>query len=396
MNEPSQSNAAKTANPDGVWHFLNEPRGFYRDGEIWTGYVTSDGGIIVGRFDSNTGQLVSEDRLRDWLIDDHLNPTLLHLPEKDLVLATMARNSNVQIYRATTKAELLNWQLKEVGAHQGVFSHLLVHEDRLFLFYRGQSGPLTQDSRPHLSWSEDWGETWRRGVALIAAGEWLYPKAKRLSDGQIHLIITSNPFHRKSNPLYYIRFDGEAFYRADGERIGTLQDLPFKAEQFDAIYPGALDDPPVRASDISLNAESNPVVYYVDYGERESRFHEYRTARWSGEEWVRETIASSKAMSELDNVGWVYFGGLCAQPHRPDCVYNSVSKDGRFVIREYCRNRNGEWINKRKVVESSHGKDALRPWVVTHENRAWLTWLEGNIERLNDFKTAVRVLPLKK
>ena len=50
------------------------------------------------------------------------------------------------------------------------------------------------------------------------------------------LFTDGHPQNETQNRVHYMRYEKGAFYKADGTKIGTLDDLPIDPEKADLIY----------------------------------------------------------------------------------------------------------------------------------------------------------------
>ena len=86
------------------------------------------------------------------------------------------------------------------------------------------------------------------------------------------------------NNLYYVRFKGGSFFKADGTVIGTTRDLPFRLSQLDLVqrYSAKVGRP--WPMDIAFGSDGVPsIVYSSRVGDDDN----FRYARWNGESGSR-------------------------------------------------------------------------------------------------------------
>lgn len=69
---------------DGAWCWFSDPRSVYHSGNhqrTYTGFVTAAGDITVAAKDHQTGEVASRVLYKGLQADDHVNPSLLILPD---------------------------------------------------------------------------------------------------------------------------------------------------------------------------------------------------------------------------------------------------------------------------------------------------------------------------
>ena len=146
---------------------------------------------------------------------------------------------------------------------------------------------------PYFTSTRD-GRTWARPKTLVlgppSSGRNVRPYAKydAAPDGSILMTFSDGHPGSYKNNLYYARFKGGRFYKADGSLIGTTRDLPFRLSQLDRVqrYSAAKGRP--WPMDIAWNSDGVPSIVYSS---RVGYDDVFRYARWNGERWVTRLIA---------------------------------------------------------------------------------------------------------
>ena len=78
-----------TVADDGAWCWFSDPRSIYYKGiheRIYTGFVTSQGDIMVSSEDLHSGDKEETILYSRLQADDHVNPSLLFLPDGRLMV----------------------------------------------------------------------------------------------------------------------------------------------------------------------------------------------------------------------------------------------------------------------------------------------------------------------
>lgn len=378
--------------PDGAWCWFSDPRAVYRDGRIIAGWVTADGSIQVGARSLAGGELTVATLAPQFERDDHDHPTLVFLPDGRLS-AFYSRHSKGDMFLATTvrPGDFTAWSpSRELGfldparGPRGITyanPFVLSAEDHAFwVFWRGS------DFKPTFSISRDGGATWEPQRTLISqqgrdSGNRPYVKYWSDGRGRIDVIFTDgHPRNEAANSVYFVRYERGAFWRADGTRIGTLDDLPLQPAQCDRIYDGATAG---RAWIWSVveDAEGNPVVGYTRLPAEQD--HRYHYARWDGSRWADHEITAGGSWFPQTPAGEKerephYSGGLSIDPANPARVYVSLPINGVFEIREFStRDGGATWTSV--PVTANSAADNVRPFVVpgTPAGQTVVLWMHN-------------------
>ena len=386
-------------NPEGVWHFLNDPLAQHHNGRTILGCVDRAGSPKIVAYDHATGTWTESVLRPNWKVDDHISPTLVVREQDQRILAFYARGSDVFYHISERPLDASAFgPARALPAQDGNFPRpLQIREGdrtRLFLLYRDILPQGNGNKRPALRTSGDGGESWSEAHALVDFGNWMYPKTTVGSDGSIHLLLTSNPTHMQVNNLHYVRYHLGSFFKADGTHVADIEDLPLAFDQLDLVYasPGTDNAPPVRASDLAIDPQGRPVIAAVRYDGTDRRDHTYTRFKFNGLRWDAEDFAKSAPLSDNPKLGWVYFGGAALDHANPDRIYYSAKTNGTFELFLAERPAGQNTWNHHPVTQNSTAHQ-IRPWSVpaTPDSPQRLIWLEGHLERFNDYRTHLKI-----
>nr|MBX2875170.1 BNR repeat-containing protein [Saprospiraceae bacterium] len=78
---------------DGAWCWFSDPRAVSLNQQIFAGWVTSDGSIMVGSYHEKTGVSKQVTLYPQFNKDDHANPSLIILPDNRLMVFFSAHST---------------------------------------------------------------------------------------------------------------------------------------------------------------------------------------------------------------------------------------------------------------------------------------------------------------
>ncbi|MBQ0787040.1 MAG: BNR-4 repeat-containing protein, partial [Oceanihabitans sp.] len=238
INANSQDFQSVTFN--GIWSWFSDPRAVYYEGKYkrtYTGWVDNYGDIHVAYYDHDKKTIASKVVFDNLEIDDHNNPSLLIDKNGYLIVFFSAHLQNEKpLYMLSSKTpeSIDNWNtlnslfLNDAAHYKDTVNlnhtytnpiQLSAEKDKIFLFWRGVH------LKPNYATSIDNGETWSSGKNFFMPTEDLsikVPYTKVYSDGvsKIHFTFTDgHPTKEKSNAIYYMYYEGGAFFKADGTKI---------------------------------------------------------------------------------------------------------------------------------------------------------------------------------
>ncbi len=131
--------------------------------------------------------------------------------------------------------------------------------------------------KPNMMWSDNDGRTWTKSKVFITNYPFDHnnrPYVKYFSDGKskIHIVFTDgHPRDEPTNSVYYAFYENGGFYKASGELICSMEQLPFEPKDASVVYNQILNWP----SDCIYcqDDESNPVILYTR--SPKENIHEY-------------------------------------------------------------------------------------------------------------------------
>ncbi len=381
---PISSGAARPAESfadftkDGAWCWFADPRAVSRDGKTHAGWVTSEGSIEMATLDHAGGRVSSSMLHEFYQKDDHDNPAFLFLPDGRL-MAFYSKHCGPEMNARVTRnpGDSSVWEAERVLAispkprpRKNITypnpSMLSSENNAIHLFWRGDSW------KPCHSVSTDGGKTWSPGKVVISragAGHDNRPYVKTTSNGKdrIHIVFTDgHPRDEASNNIYYVCYRAGAFYKADGTRIATMEELPFAPEKADLIHDAVKDGARGWVHDLAFDKQDRPVVAYTRYPSDTD--HRYGYTRWDGARWVGGEICAAGGWFPQTPAGGKevepnYTGGIALDPEDPSVAYLSRPVNGVREIERWTTPDLGKsWTSSPLTAGSKH--DNIRPFVV--------------------------------
>ena len=399
---------SETFTADGAWCWFSDPRAVYRNGKIYAGWMNSEGSVQIGARDQKTGALTVATLAGKFERDDHDHPSLLFLPDGRLVTFYSLHAKGDTHQRVTARSEdigewsadrTLGFENPSLGPRGVTYANPVMLSDEanaVYLFWRGS------DYKPAFSVSPDLGKTWSKPRTLIqrpGTGTDVRPYVKLWTDGKgrIDFIFTDgHPRNEPTNSVYFLRYEKGGFFKADGTRIGSINDVPLDPARCDRIYDGATAG---RAWiwDVCEDRDRNPVVAYTRLPAEED--HRYHYARWDGKRWLDHQITpggkwfprTPPAAQEREPH---YSGGMALDPANPTAVYASRPVRGIFEIERWTTRDGGKTWQSEAVTKDSKA-DNVRPVVVrnTPAGTTSVMWMHnrGGYVHFTDYKTEIRI-----
>jgi BNR repeat-containing family member len=257
--------------PSGAWCWFGDPRAIYYTGahrRTYIGWVNGAGDIQVASYDHDTGERVVVAVKANFQIDDHANPSLLVRPDGHLMVFWSAHSGGTMYYRRTAQPEdVSSWEAERTVSTNtaGTWGYtypnpvqLSAEGNRIWLFWRGGN------FNPTFSTSAD-GLAWAPARTLISVpGQRPYVKVDSNGVDTIHLAFTQGHPRSLVTNIYYARYKGGSFYRANGSLIKSVSQLPFTPAQADKVYDAAAHGG-VKAwiHDVAFDSTGRPVVVFA-------------------------------------------------------------------------------------------------------------------------------------
>jgi len=397
---------------DGAWCWFADPRVVYHKGSIYGGWVDSNGSVWISKMNLETSEK-QQVKLHDkFNKDDHANPALLVLPDERIMVFYSAHGGAEQVgmrYRISQFSNNISvWSDEFViktntGGPRG-FCYpnpvLLSNEgNRIYLFWRGGN------FKPTFSYTDNL-HGWAKAQTLIQTKESnrVRPYLKVCSDGKdrIHFAFTNgHPLVEPTNSIYYVSYEKEAFFRADGSIVKDFENLPVRHNEVDLVYDGTKNNVRAWIWDIAVTEQDRPVIVYSRLPKRTEHFYYY--ACWNGEKWIDSKIcAAGKWFPETpagkDEREVHYSGGVVLDHSEPNIVYLSRQINGVFEIEKWITKNNGKkWRSIPVTANSKHNN--VRPFVIrNHEKkRPHVTWMNNKkYIHYTDFNSAIKMDMLHK
>ncbi len=397
--------AHSTFTVDGAWCWFSDPRAIYRKGRIYAGWMTSDGSVQIGEMDSATGAVRTATLAENFEVDDHDNPALLFLPDGRLAVFYSLHAKGDMRLRITTRPEDIGaWTPErslgfEGAGRQGVTyaNPVLLSEEKnaIYLFWRGS------DFKPTFSVSKDLGQTWSAPRTLLrgaGAGADNRPYVKVASDGRKRIFFAftdGHPRNEAKNSLYFLRYEDGVFTRADGTRVGGMDDLPLDPAKCERVYDGATAG---RAWvwDIAWRQNQVAVAYTRLPAETDHRYH---YLRWDGKQWLDSPITAAGGWFPRTPPGKTerephYSAGIAIDQYYIDTVYLSRPVDGVWEIEKWrSADKGASWRHEPVTRASTAGN--VRPFVIRNAPRGepYLMWmnLSGRYVHYTDYLTSLQI-----
>ncbi len=369
---------------DGAWCWFSDPRAIYHEGDHQRTYATwinSYGDIEVGYYDHSTGNISTAVIEDNFQADDHNNPSLVIDSDGRLMIFYSEHATEKPIYmrKSVHPEDITGWEdrrsldLNDAEKYQSYSDtytytnpQYLAQEDKLFMFWRGS------DFKPNYAVSQDGGKTWSDGRILILPDRKYrdrrsYLKVSSNGEDRIHLAFTDgHPRREPTNSIYYMYYQGGAFYKADGTKIKEIGDEPVSPGETSRVYNAAPSKERAWIWDVTGDEDGNPVLVYAKFPDNKTHIYSY--ARWDGSNWQNyEMIDSGPWFPETpegqDEPEPNYSGGVVMDHENPNTVYLSRQKQGVFEIEQWSTSTGGEsWDHK--VVTQNSEQDNVRPFAV--------------------------------
>jgi hypothetical protein len=321
--KPGENFSAITTN--GIWTWYGEPKAVYYEGthkRTYIGWNDSTGTQHVGYYDHETNTTTSVVLPRKYPADDHNHPSVIVRPDGRIMIfhtghdgkeisEYISRNPEDLSVLDTFTVRVLDWCcypnvcfLKNEGT-----------QGRYYLFFRD----LNQE--PWFRTSDDWGKTWATEKNFYTNNPKGYkPYTKYHSNGVDEIAITIERENRAgaAKPTYFMKYKNGAFYKANGVKLGTVDQLPIVNTTLDTlVYPGFYGCGGT-VWDVAMDSKGNPIVVYDMY--KGAAIHIYWYYRWTGTDWYRRPLLNSGNTMGAQNE---FAGGITLDHENPNIVYLS-------------------------------------------------------------------------
>lgn len=282
---------------DGVWTWISDPRAIYvsQTNQIFTGWVTKDGSIVISRivpnsnFNCNNSQVQRKIIYPFFEINDHVNPALLF--SRNTLKVFFSSHANAEGIHSfeldPTKLVILNSQIlspdnNPVGTQYTYVSPVAVGSNT-FLFYRGER------RKPFMLVLDDKDEIIRNTLLIDTYEEDTYqrPYVKYSgNDGVIHLAYTKgHPREIIHNSIYYKAMRSNQF-----DNTSTLIDMhKFLVTDGQLVFDADARQQNAMIWDIKVNSDKVAIAYAIFPSPTE---HQYFIAIKEYSDWVHYYVGS--------------------------------------------------------------------------------------------------------
>lgn len=399
---------------DGTWCWFSDPRAIFVNNMIFTGWVKSDGTIEAARFDLDSGNIRYYELYNQLEIDDHDNPAFTVTNSGDIIamytkhgkkhmfmnkLSDFRKNdtfTRAQLIHLTSQEELAKFP-KEHITYANPYC-LKNENNRLYCLGRWTG------YKPNLMWSDDSGINWTKSKVFITNYPFdgnNRPYAKYYSDGEakIHMVFTDgHPRNEPTNSVYYAYYKNQAFYKANGQQICTLENSPFETKDASVVYASSISEGRAWIADIAQDEYGNPAILFTKSPTEDN--HEYWYARYTENGWVNNKICDSGKWFPQTAEGEIerephYFGGMTLHPNNINIIYLSRQINGVFEIERWETKDLGESWTMEAITKNST-LDNVRPYIprgLIEESPEVVLWMENKkYVHYTDYETSIKYL----
>jgi hypothetical protein len=402
---------------DGSWCWFSDPRAIIVDNKIYTGWVKSNGTIEAAAFNLDSKEITPYELYYQLERDDHDNPAFTLTASGD-ILAMYTRHSKkdlfinrlkappnngsftgAQLIHPLSKEELAKFPLEHVTYANPY--RLEKENNRIYCFGRWTG------YKPNMMWSDDDGATWSKSRVFITNYPFdpaNRPYVKYHSDGQsrIHMVFTDgHPRNEPANSVYYAYYENGAFYKANGQQIATMDQLPFEPKDASVVYTSNETEGRAWIADIAQDTEGNPTILFTKSPTELN--HEYWYAQYTKKGWASRKICDSGKWFPQTEPSKTepephYFGGMTLHPKRSNIVFLSRQINDVFEIERWSTDDKGKTWTKKAVTRNST-YDNVRPYVprgLPHDAPEVVLWMENQrYIHYTDYKTSIKYAMLE-
>lgn len=365
----------KTYTKDGAWCWFSDPRAIYHEANFkrsYIGFVTSDGDIRIGYYDHKSGETFEKTIHPNFQADDHVNPSLLFLPDGRLMAFFTGHNGGFYYSKTIKPENISEWEETtklDLGDRLCYTNPVLLsgEDNRIYVFSRSGF-----DWKPSFIYSDDFGKTWSQSQSFVHKPDATIdnrPYTKVISDGKNRIWFAITDGHPRDEPLnsiYVFYYEKGKYFEPDGSLIGKMTDMPFDQSKIVKAYDGEQTRVRSWIWDIALDDKGHPVIVYTRL--KEETQHRYFYARWDGQKWHHSLVAEggkdfprAERTKSQRNPEPHYSGGIIIDHENTDVIYYSAPVGDTFEIFRATLSE-GEWA-KTQVTQNSR-RDNVRPFVV--------------------------------
>lgn len=399
---------------NGSWSWFSDPRAIYHEREFkktYSGWVDNYGNIVVGSYDHDTKEVDTHIVMENLEVNDNVNPSLLFDKEGKLLIFFNRYEDNsesnpIYLAKAEKVEDIHSWgkvntlDLNDLTNTKGISTHkytnpikLKKEDGKIFLFWTGVDG------KPSISTSKDSGDTWSKGKIVFTSEPTKYPYSKIYSNGdsKIHFTFTDgDPKDEKNNSIYYTYYQDGAFYKADGTKIKTVDQLPLVASELDIVHNAKNGGDKALNWDVAEDKDGNPVVAYATFPTDAQHYYCY--AKWDGKKWLNRTVADAgswfpKTVEGKKESNPHYSGGMSLDHENPNVVYLSIRRDSVLEIEKWTTKNSGKSWSVTKITSGSE-KDNIRPFAIRgaeEGNPIQVLWMQNSKYIVDSYSSSTEI-----
>jgi hypothetical protein len=348
--------------------------------------VTPDGEIMVASFDHRSRHIERHVLKRGMRKDDHDNPGLLLRPDHRLTAFYCDHHGPKMFYRHTRHPEdITRWGPERTLPvnTKGHFGYTypnpmyLRAERRTYLWWRGGS------HWPSFSRHIDGGRWTPARNLLHIEGQRPYIKFHTNGVDTIHMAFTEGNPGSFNNSVYYLRYQADGFFHADGKRVAGIRTIPIAPRRGQLVYDVHVHGDRAWIWDVAAHPDGRPVMVYATFGRKPHAVYEY--AEWTGTNWQRRPVIDAKGrLPEHD-----YAPGISLDHEDPRVILLSRKVGAHFRVERWRTGDAGATWHRRTLSHAG-AHDAIRP--ITPRGRAGesdVLWMQGEYRGFFDFRTDV-------
>jgi hypothetical protein len=342
----------------GAWSYFGDPRAISHDGHTFTGWISTTGNVWVAHIRPD-GRFTKKVIYKELGRDDHNNPSLVFRPNGHIAVFFSPHSGRVlpppslrpsrMRYRVSKKpfsidgfsrVRVVNTNVP--GGLGFTYPNPIQQRGKLWLFWRGGGW------FPTFSYTRN-GTDWVPARELLRSHENERPYAKYCGDGKtrIHGIFTEGHANHFHNSLYYLVYENNDFFGANGRKLGSLRNVPLGIHKLEPIYKFTKAKGSAWPHDIALTSRGRPrIVYTRRVGNRDTFFYAYN----NGERWIsRAIIAAGPGFPSFTS------GGATLDHEDPRIVYLSRRTGAFHQVEAWFTPDDGRtWRSTRLTNEPNH------------------------------------------
>lgn len=397
---------------DGAWCWFSDPRAIVMGEHVITGWVKEDGTVEAARVDISNGTTETGELYQKLEKDDHNNPAFATTASGD-VIVMYTRHAARHLFNNRLEADEGTFRFSEAQRIHPISTEELEKFPRETITYANPYRLESEGNRmycfgrwtgfkPNMMWSDDDGVTWSKSKVMITnypfhGNNRPYVKYHSAGKSRIHMVFTDgHPRVEPTNSVYYAYYENGAFFKASGEQICTVSELPFEPKDASVVYTSNAKEGRAWIADIGEDKKNNPVILYTRSPEESN--HEYWYASYTKKGWISQKIGDSGPWFPQTPEGRRerephYFGGLTIHPDNASVVYLSRQINGVFEIERWqTRDKGRSWVSEPITQQSEF--DNVRPYVprgLKKEAKEVVLWMENKkYIHYTDFSTGVK------